>query len=236
LRKVQEKLSDLERFPLFLAMLDMDLFMLKKARPEAPTAGSVSERIRLPESNIDPLWKRSDTHLVSLSGESLERMIPPNSVIAKQKWWFKKTTGLRRRGLYLVYLQSLILLNLIEIFVYGYSTRDGGDFAIKLTVLGTELQSLLEPDIGDYFAFCISLSEIQLRKFDRPDGMTPLTIIMILIYVDLNWLLAIKQLTPVQTGDRLPNWELIDDDLEIVRRLLLRSQYWFTFEVNRLKY
>lgn len=172
LRQIQESLNDIERFPLFLDLLEMDIFMLKKVRPEGIVTQAKYQGIAYPDTDIDPLWKRSGAYLLSLTGEVLEPSIPSSSSNSKQKCWFKKTTGLRRRGLYLIYLQDLILLNLLERFVYGYSTRDGADFAIKLAILAAELDALLEPDIADYFAFGISLAEVQLRQAERPDGMT----------------------------------------------------------------
>jgi len=169
LSQIQERLKDIEGFPLFRDLLEMDSFLWEKSR----SAGSVisPDTIASLDTKIDPLWKRSGEHLVTLTGELLEPTIPSSSSSSKQRLWFKRTTGLRRRGLYLIYLQSVILLNLMEGFVYRYSRRDGRDFAVKLITLASELNAFIEPDIPDFFSFCISLAELQLRQLDQTNGM-----------------------------------------------------------------
>jgi hypothetical protein len=157
LQRVQERLTAMEEFPLFLDMLEMDgTFMLKKSRP----AGRFYS-----ENGIDPLWRHfSDTLLLSLNGDPIERTVQPNATLEEQKIWFKKTTGLRRRVFYLKHLQNLILLNMLETAVHGYSTRDGADFAIKLTLLATELHQLVWSHPENCFAFSVSVAEAQLRR------------------------------------------------------------------------
>jgi len=61
-------------------------------------------------------------------------------------------------------LQNLILLNLLETAVHGYSTRDGADFAIKLTILATELHQLVWSYPENCFVFSVSVAEAQLRR------------------------------------------------------------------------
>jgi len=164
LQRVQERLTAMEEFPLFLDMLEMDgTFILKKARPAGIADARPGYRGRFhSESGIDPLWRHfSDTLLLSLNGE---RTVQPNASLEEQKTWFKKTTGLRRRVFYLKHLQNLILLNLLETAVHGYSTRDGADFAIKLTLLATELHQLVWSHPENCFAFSVSIAEAQLRR------------------------------------------------------------------------
>jgi len=173
LRHVQELLSPLETFPLFLDMLEMDPFMLKKARPAGIVDGPIYRGVVYPPSGIDPPWVScSNSHGINLRGEPIELVISANSPIEEQKVRFKKSTGLRRQWFYLVHLQNLVLLNLIETAIHGYSIRDGEDVAIKLAILAAELHAFIEPMSPDYFAFSFSLAELQLRRSERPDGNT----------------------------------------------------------------
>jgi len=172
LRHFQEHLRFLETYPLVLDMLEMDPFMSKKARPAGIVNGPLYQGIFYSDTEIDPPWIfYSDTHYINLRGELVERNILANAPIKEQKSRFKKTFGLKREMFYLHYLQILILLNLMETAVHGYSTRDGGDFAIKLTIIAAELHALLRPVYMDHFAFCFSLGELQLRRSGLgPDG------------------------------------------------------------------
>ena len=172
LRHFQEHLRFLETYPLVLDMLEMDPFMSKKARPAGIVNGPLYQGIFYSNTGIDPPWiGHSDTHHINLRGELIERNIPSNAPVKEQKSWFKKTFGMIREMFYLSCLQNLILLNLMETAVHGYSTRDGGDLAIKLTIIAAELHALGPPLHMDHFAFYFSLAELQLRRSGLgPDG------------------------------------------------------------------
>jgi len=173
LRRFQEHLRFLETYPLVLDMLEMDPFMSKKARPAGIVNGPLYQGIFYSSTGIDPpCIGCSDTHYINLRGELVERNIPANAPIKEQKSWFKKTFSLNRELFYLSHLQNLILLNLMETAVHGYSVRDGGDFAIKLAIIAAELHAIAETVYPDHFAFSLSLAELQLRRLDRPDGNT----------------------------------------------------------------
>ena len=224
----------LEGFPLFLDLLEMDPFMLKKARPAGMANGPLYQGTFYPESGIDPTWSHfSDTLLINLNGEFIERTVPSNAALKEKKFWFKKTTGHRRRLLYLKHLQNLILLNLIETSVHGYSTRDGADLAIKLTVITTELDRILNSNPPNYFAFRVSLAEAQPRRFERPDGMRACLDLYLLL--DLMWLLAMKQLVTVSEVESLSNWDSIQNDVECLWELLRRYIYWIPVRTEGFK-
>ena len=172
LKSVQDLLSHLERFPLLLDMLEMDPFMLQKARPAGVLQGPLYSGIYYTHSGIEPPCQKvySNTNAVDLHDELIKLQNPDNE---ERKLWFKKFYSKQRRQMWVRYLQNLILLNLVETAIYGYSTRDGRDFAIKLVVIAMELQPLAESVCHvEYFAYYFSLAELQLRRLDRLEGMT----------------------------------------------------------------
>ena len=79
--------------------------------------------------------------MINLKGELIDFVISTNAPIEEQKSFFKKRYGLDRQQIYLTHLQNLILMNLMETALYGYSTRDGADLAIKLTIIAFELNT-----------------------------------------------------------------------------------------------
>ena len=173
LKQVQKRLNVLETFPLFLDMLEMDGFMLKKARSEGNVDGPLYKGKVYAGSGIDLLlFPHSDTHLINLRGELIDLVISTNAPIEEQKSSFKKRSGLDRQRIYLMHLQNLILMNLMETTLYGYSTRDGADLAIKLTIITFELNAIMLPYYPDIFALSLHLAELQMRRLDRPDGKT----------------------------------------------------------------
>ena len=53
--------------------------------------------------------------------------------------------------------------------------------------------------------------------------------------LDLKWFLAMKQTLPVSQKEKLANWELIHDDFEVFRELLIRYEYWNPLQIGPIK-
>ena len=172
LSKLQERLRSLEEFPLFLDMLEMDVFMSRRARSAGSVDGPSYQGIVYAGSDIDTdLRPYSITHAINLKGELIE-LPSPKATIDEHKSFFKMALGLYRRRIYREHLQNLILLNLMETAVHGYSTRDGADLAIKLTIIAFELQGLMVPWDLNILLSSWSLAELQMWRLQRPEGKT----------------------------------------------------------------
>ena len=228
LRRVQKRMDDLQNDDFFADITAMDTsFVGQKLRSVGIVHNAVYHGIVYPESGIDSLVMDGSPQRyehVNSRSESIDSTPPDITTSQQTQAWFKRSAGILRREFWAQYNIIVILLNLIETMLYGYSARDGGDAAVKLVLLVGEIQSQSPMLTALFPAMAFSLAELQLRRLGLSKGIYLDSSVMFTL--ELTWVLSMKHFTSFMEIPYLPDWSTIQDDVEICKKLLTNPCYF----------